>query len=143
MKRSKQVRLISIWSGLIVLASVAAHTLCAQDSSRNVTEPTLQAARQSVLQQRRRIIMNNDGCDCLYFPKDENVTAAAFLDKRTTALAGTQVDTIAYCSISSGFSFFTHDTHVGTLLSRQGADFGILPNMRNIAPDLMRQIAGA
>ena len=37
--------------------------------------------------------MNNDGCDVLYFPKDEKATVEAFLAKRTTPLAGTHVGT--------------------------------------------------
>ncbi len=140
MKWSKHPGLIATLVSLLVLEILLSEPLRAQENSTaNIAKQPLQAARRAVLKHRRRIIMNNDGCDCLYFPKDQEVTAEAFLDQRTTALAGTHVDTIAYCSISSGFSFFTHDTQVGTLLSRQGADFGILPNMCNIAPQLMRQ----
>ena len=92
-----------------------------------------------MLKQPRQIIANNDGCDCLYFPKDKEVTVQHFLDMRTTDLADTQVDTIAYCTISSGFSHFTHNTRAGTLLSRQGSDYGLLPSMQNIAPQLAQQ----
>jgi hypothetical protein len=58
---------------------------------------------------------------------------------RTTSLAGTQVGTIAYCSISSGFSNFTHDTQVGTLLTRHGSENGYSPNDRNISRELINQ----
>lgn len=99
----------------------------------------LRAARQQLAQRQRRIIFNNDGCDCLYFPKDQAPTVANFLARRTTPLANSQVDAISYCTISSGFGFFTHRTKVGTVLDRQGADYGMQPDMRNIAADLIAQ----
>ncbi len=102
-----------------------------------LTLEQLRAARKQLAQRRRRIIMNNDGCDVLYYPKNEPVTIKRFLTRRTTPLAWTQVDAIAYCSISSGFSFFTHDTKVGTLLTRSGYEYGILPKTRNISKDLI------
>ena len=97
----------------------------------------LRQKRKELVQRKRRIIMNNDGCDVLYSPKSEKVTIENFLAKRTTPLAGSQVDTIAYCSISSGFSHFTHNTKVGTVLTRQGADYGVVPSKRNITQDLI------
>ena len=99
----------------------------------------LRAARFQQAHAPRRIIANNDGCDCLYFPRDLPVTPENFLARRTTTLKGSQVDAIAYCTISSGFGFFTHQTKVGEVLTRQGADYGILPTMRNITGDLIAQ----
>jgi hypothetical protein len=106
----------------------------AQDSS---ALKQLRETRKQLAHKQRRVIFNNDGCDCLYFPKNEKATVANFLAKRTTPLAGTQVDAIAYCTISSGFSFFTHRTKVGQVLTRQPADFGIRNEMRNIAQELI------
>jgi len=97
----------------------------------------LREMRRELAHRPRRIIANNDGCDCLYFPTDREVTVEGFLDLRTTALAGTHVDTIAYCTISSGFSNFTHATEVGTVLTRHPGDYGILPDKRNITQDLI------
>lgn len=97
----------------------------------------LRAMRSQMAHRPRRIIFNNDGCDALYFPQDREVSVENFLALRTTGLAGSQVDTIAYCTISSGFSNFTHRTEVGTILTRQPADYGILPNTRNITQDLI------
>ncbi|HID23098.1 MAG TPA: hypothetical protein EYP14_11950, partial [Planctomycetaceae bacterium] len=104
-----------------------------------LTTGELRQARRQLVQKQRRIIANNDGCDCLYFPKDLEPTVANFLAQRTTDLAGTHVDTIAYCTISSGFGYFTHQTRVGTLLSRSASDFGIAPDKRNIARELIAQ----
>ena len=98
----------------------------------------LLAKRRELAQRPRRIMMNNDGCDVLYFPKAEEITVPAFLAKRTTPLADTQVGAIAYCSISSGFSHFTHATKVGTVLTRSGAEYGIQPDKRNVSQELIR-----
>lgn len=86
---------------------------------------------------QRRVIFNNDGCDCLYFPTNRAVTAENFLALRTTPLAGSQVGAIAYCTISSGFSFFTHATRAGVVLERQGAAHGMQPAFRNVARELI------
>jgi hypothetical protein len=98
---------------------------------------SLRAERSRLAAQQRRLIMNNDGCDCLYFPRNLKATPENFLAQRTTALAGTQVNGIAYCSISSGFGQFTHDTKKGAVLEHSPSDFGIAPSKRNIARDLI------
>ncbi len=100
---------------------------------------TLRAQRRELAFRQRRLIMNNDGCDVLYFPRAAELTPQAFLDQRTTGLAGTRVGTISYCTISSGFSFFTHDTKVGSLLDRQAYDYGIQDQRRNVAAELVGQ----
>ncbi len=104
-----------------------------------LTLEQLRAARKELAHRPRRVIFNNDGCDCLYYPKGMPVTVGGFLARRTTGLVDSQVDTLAYCSISSGFSNFTHDTSVGTVLEHSASDFGINPTMRNIARDLIDQ----
>lgn len=97
----------------------------------------LRAERKELAGRDRRVIFNNDGCDCLYFPTNLAVTAENFLGLRTAALAGSQVGAIAYCTISSGFSFFTHDTRAGVVMDRQGADYGVQSASRNIARALI------
>ncbi len=104
-----------------------------------LTLDQLRAARKELAHRPRRVIFNNDGCDCLYFPKEMAATVDNFLARRTTDLVGSHVDTLAYCSISSGFSNFTHNTSLGTVLERSASEFGISPNMRNIARDLIDQ----
>lgn len=99
----------------------------------------LRQRRHELAFRKRGIIANNDGCDVLYFPKKQKLTPKTFLDQRTTALAGTEVGAVAYCTISSGFSFFTHDTQIGTLLTRQPEDYGIGKGRRNVAKELVDQ----
>jgi hypothetical protein len=107
------------------------------DEAPKMSITRLREARTQLAHRPRRVIFNNDGCDCLYYPRGEKATVEGFLAKRTTELARTQVDTISYCSISSGFSHFTHDIKVGTLLARSASEFGIAPEMRNIAKELI------
>ncbi len=79
------------------------------------------------LAHKRRFVANNDGCDCLYYPKDQVVSKKLFLQARTTALGQSQVTTISYCTVSSGFGYFTHNTKAGEVLrvsaSESGAEF--------------------
>jgi hypothetical protein len=127
----------------LTLAAAGLQSLHAQPApapaAPGLTLEALRAQRRELAFKRRGLIMNNDGCDVLYYPKDKPLSAEAFLEQRTTPLADTQVGTIAYCSISSGFSFFTHDTKLGTRLERQSGDYGILPGTRNIAKELCDQ----
>lgn len=109
------------------------------DAKKTLSLDQLRQVRKQLAHRQRRVIFNNDGCDCLYYPKDKPLTAADLLAMRTTPLAGSQVDAIAYCSISSGFSFFTHNTKAGMLLTRQSGEYGLEPAMRNVARELIDQ----
>ena len=67
--------------------------------------------REGQLARPRRIIFNNDGCDVLY--EMTAGTKEAFLAARSTALAGTQVDSVFYTPTCSGFGQFTYATDIG------------------------------
>lgn len=121
---------------LAVLAAASAPAPAAEPT-KLTTLAELRAARTALAAKPRRLIANNDGCDALYFPKDVEPTARNFIDLRTAVLAGSQVSTVSYCSISSGFGFFTHHTKAGEVLSRQPADYGLRPDAKNITADLI------
>jgi len=70
---------------------------------------TFQEQRRAAAHRRRRILLNNEGGD-LNCP--EAATPEGFLSQRTTPLAGSQVDTILYCS-HYGFGTCNHNTTVG------------------------------
>ena len=99
----------------------------------------IRALRQKALARPRRIWFNHDGCDASSFPstrlRDGKGTPQALLEVRTTPLAETQVDTLSYCTISSGFSNFTHRTQVGHILTSPSATDGRV----NITQDLIDQ----
>ena len=78
-------------------------------------DKSMKQLRKQAALRRRRIIFDNDGNEPVYYCQE--TSAEDFLNCRTTALVGTQVDTIAYCTWSSGFGYFTHDTKVGELFT--------------------------
>jgi hypothetical protein len=76
-----------------------------------ISQEAVKALRKEAAQRPRKIIFDNDGNEVVYYM--EEATPEALLKKRTTGVAGTQVDTIVYCTWSSGFSYFTHNTKIG------------------------------
>ncbi len=115
----------------VVLSADAAHGAEAVDDFARL--------RTELAHRQRRIILNNDGCDALYFPQDQAPTAENFLALRTSPLADSQVDTVFYCTISAGFGNFTHRTQIGHLLTRQVADELNIPNHFNLTQTLVDQ----
>jgi hypothetical protein len=71
--------------------------------------------RKEAANRRRRIIFNNDGAEPVV--KMTRPSVQDFLDLRTSALAGSQVDSVFYCSRSSGFGVFTHLTKIGQVFT--------------------------
>ncbi len=92
-----------------------------QPSFAATNTPGWQQLHSQALNHPRRIIFNNDGNEPVYFCKKP--TAEALLEPRTLALAGTQVDSIFYCTWSSGFGVFTHNTKVGQVFTNREAMF--------------------
>ncbi len=79
--------------------------------SRVLSQEEIKKLRKEAAKQPRRIIFDNDGNEVVYYM--DEATPEALLAKRTTGVVGTLVDTIVYCTWSSGFSYFTHNTKVG------------------------------
>jgi hypothetical protein len=93
---------------------------------------SIRQARQKAAHRPRRIIVDNDGNEPVYYLKE--ATARALLDCRTTGLVGTQVDTIVYCTWSSGFGMFTHNTRVGQVFTCTEEGFS-----RNLTREFIEQ----
>ncbi len=95
--------------------------LCGLASIASAAKPAtlteLRALRHEAANRQRRVIFNNDGSESAMMMK--TASAQELLDLRTSALAGTQVDSIFYCSRSSGFGVFTHFTKVGQIFTSQ------------------------
>ena len=94
------------------------------------------AERHRLAHRPKRLLFNNDGCDAAYYPAERDVTPEGLVSIRTTPLTETHVDALCYCTISSGFGLFTHNTKVGQVLEH---DLGMLEGRRNIAKDLIGQ----
>jgi hypothetical protein len=119
MKRKKPLKSVGCCILTLLLVFATFQASMAQDA-RIGTLDELRAARGRLAAKQRRLIANDDGCDCLYFPRNVEPTVQNFLNLRTAMLAGSQVGTISYCPISSGFGHFSHDTKVGTVFTRRG-----------------------
>ena len=104
---------------LVVLLCVV--TGCANAPEDALAE--LREARKAALNRPRRIIFNNDGNEPVYKTADHS--AESFLQQRTTGLLGSQVDCISYCTWSSGFGLFTHDTKVGQVFATKEGMFSV------------------
>jgi hypothetical protein len=98
---------------LFLLCSLA--SIIAAADPATLTE--LRTLRHEAANRQRRVIFNNDGAEPVVLMK--TASAQEFLDLRTSALAGTQVDSIFYCSRSSGFGVFTHFTKAGQIFTTQ------------------------
>jgi len=103
--------------GALALLSAVGGEAMAEERARKVTNlQELRQERSRLAHRTRRIIFNNDGNEPVYYLKE--ATAKELLDCRTTALKGTHVDSIFYCTWSSGFGYFTHRTKVGQIFDR-------------------------
>lgn len=76
------------------------------DCVSNADEKQLIKDRDIARHRKRRIIMNNDGNDFAPPWPDDPGKASEFLNKRTTPLIGSQVDSIFYCT--GVFNFYKH-----------------------------------
>lgn len=111
--------------------------------------------RLEKLNKARPLIHNNDGCDALYFPTnsklrdqlhtrietDSSETAIElsipnFLNLRTAGLKGSDVTTISYCTICSGFGLFTHNTRVGEIMDRDPS--AVIPGTLNVVAEFLK-----
>ena len=104
----------------ILLVAVALLPVTARDAfagypDQPLTLDAVKTARKQAAHRKRRIVMDNDGNEVVYLLRE--ASAKSLLDARTTALLGTQVDTIVYCTWSSGFGLFTHNTKVGQVFT--------------------------
>ena len=105
--------------GAAMISVVAGAMALAEDTKSSAptamrTASSIKAWRKPAVERQRRILFNNDGGAVKQVTRP---TAQAILDDDTTPLVGSQVDSIFYCSQSSGFGLFTHFTKIGQLLT--------------------------
>ena len=110
---------------LAALGSVPVFAAAGKPGPTEQAGDAFKQQRREAANRKRRVIFNNDGDEIVYECRE--ATLKALLDARTTALAGTQVDSIFYCTWSSGMSLFTHDTKAGQVFDTREGRFA--PNM--------------
>ena len=71
--------------------------------------------RRRAAWRKRRIIMDNDGDDCVY--QCTEATPESLLSVRTTGIIGTQIDTLVYSSWNDAFCICTHDSKVAEVFT--------------------------
>ena len=79
------------------------------------TQREMERLRKQAAHRTRRIIMDNDGNDCVYHCME--ATPEALLKVRTTGIIGTQIDTLVYASWNGAFCLGTHNTKVGEVFT--------------------------
>jgi hypothetical protein len=147
----KTLRLLSI----VVLLGIFSCKFSKTENKRITSIKEFRELRLAKLNQSRPLIHNNDGCDALYFttntkirdnvhPRlmkdtiegDYELSIPNFLDLRTAGLKGSDVTTISYCTICSGFGLFTYNTKIGEILTRHPSD--IMPGTINVVPEFLK-----
>lgn len=104
-----------------ILLVLSCFTWSAAAGERPAGDVAWKELREQAVHRQRRIIFNNDGNEPVYHCKV--ATAEELLRQRTSPLAESQVDSIFYCTWSSGFGLFTHNTKVGQVFNTREAMF--------------------
>tara|TARA_R110002095_G_scaffold172509_1_gene149863 strand:- start:802 stop:2409 length:1608 start_codon:yes stop_codon:yes gene_type:complete len=115
------IRLMLVFTVIVSGQIHSAQRLSAEGKAKELSPPqqqAIKALRKTAAWKKRRIIFNNDGNEPVY--SLDEATPEALLNVRTSPLKGSQVDTIFYCTWSSGFGYFTHDTKVGDVFTETG-----------------------
>ncbi|MBN2580633.1 MAG: hypothetical protein JXB10_16730 [Pirellulales bacterium] len=112
-------RFFKLWALLLLFPCCAVGARCESSSPPPSGHPgtpaaSMKAWRKPAADRQRRIIYNNDGNEAVIHMTRPSVED--FLKCRTTGLAGTQVDSIFYCT-ADGFGTFKHLTKVGQLFT--------------------------
>ncbi|MCX6991943.1 MAG: hypothetical protein NT011_02250 [Kiritimatiellaeota bacterium] len=131
---------------IAALALLIGSSWQASATTPTLTIDQLRQQREKIKQRPRRIWFNHDGCDAIFFSTNSIKGRAQaipedLLNVRTTQLADKQVDTLAYCTICSGFGNFTHRTKIGHMFTVLRIEFAneSTAGIRNITGDLIAQ----
>lgn len=105
---------------IFLLVVCMAGTLVAEET---LSFEKLRAMRREATSLKRRILFNNDGNSIVYRVHDKPVSVDSLLDDRMISLAGTNVDTIMYCTWCG---IGGHTTRMSNVIERLYSKQGIL-----------------
>ncbi|NLX96245.1 MAG: hypothetical protein GXY83_08710 [Rhodopirellula sp.] len=111
-------RVRAVFRSMLALAlasSVLSAVAGAAEENAAAKLEQLRSQRRELAHRQRGILFDNDGNEPVKHCTE--VTREALLAPETTPLAGTQVDSIFYCTWSSGFGLFTHATKIGQVFT--------------------------
>lgn len=147
----KSILVVCLTMNIVVVACTPEN----QQRNKGITSlETYRNLRQEKLNQSRPVIHNNDGCDAYLFPLkassdysnqprpggtsgpqvDYEFSVPNFLKLRSAGLKGSDVSTISYCTITSSFGQFTHNTKVGEFLTLTHNR----PGRKNVVPEFVK-----
>jgi hypothetical protein len=135
---SKLCQAFSLGCILIVLSAASCEKLSKEEPTgeskpiKDLTE--YRAIRANYLNRPRPIIHNFDGTDVYLYPSNRVFSIQNFLDYRIGGLIGSSVSTISYCTITSSFGQFTHNTKVGEFLTLTHQR----PGTKNVTPEFVK-----
>jgi hypothetical protein len=109
-----------LWLQLGLLLLMLGPTIAPAAGADSEPLSRLRAARKTAAERSRRIIFNNDGDEPIYQCRE--TSTEELLKHRTAPLAGSQVDTIFYCTCA-GFGLFTHGTKLGHVFATHEGRF--------------------
>ena len=101
---------------IIKLFSLVCFTVTLPISAAEMNDANWQKLKQQVINRKRKVIYNTDGCDVVYFPRNLPATKENFIKQRLIHALGSKIDTISYCPLSSGFGYLTSNTKAGDKL---------------------------
>lgn len=122
---------------LIVTIMLVGCSYTKTETGRTMSLEEYRELRKLKLNHPRPLIHNNDGNGVIYYPIGNKYSVKNLMDLRSSGLIETDVNTISYCTIASGFGNFTHNTQVGEILTSHGFEYGILNNSRNIMSEML------
>jgi hypothetical protein len=93
--------------------------------------------RLEALNRPREVIYNNDGNEPYLWPTNRPFSMTGFLDMRTTPVLGSQVDTVFYCPVSSGFGFLTANIPTADLMLRDPSTVEHLKAYKNVLQEFL------
>jgi hypothetical protein len=97
---------VCLTTAFLISAALASAARGDEPAKSKLPLDEVKQLRKQAAHRSRGIILNNDGNDSLTAPNDPLLTHEKFLEQRTTALAGTQVSTLFYCT--GVFNFYSH-----------------------------------
>ena len=116
--------LATILQAVLLLVVYGGYVMGMNMAVKVTNEEELKQRRKELAHRQRRIIYNNDGDDVMAECKE--ATPEALLKCRTSGVAGTQVDTISYCTGSS-FGSFIRNTRGGQVFTYNKGKFANNP----------------
>ncbi len=96
MNRREILKYMASCGMLLMTSGIGSISAKSESFPQSISKKTLLEVRRKARFRNRRIIMNNDGNDSM-IAESGNITIEQFLEKRTSGLIDSQVDTIFYC----------------------------------------------